>query len=876
MTTNSRTATRAPHVADIFTDRANESVAFKTSLINHRRAIDGPVDPHSARNVLVFYGEGGMGKSSLSARLKLWVDGKLPLDNDGWGPPPATAVAGMVTTDLHGTGSQFELAELLMAIRIQLGSVQRHWKAFDIAFAAYWTLAHPGSTYPLADRGGREVLDATAEVFVDLNGDLQALAGDEALPFPAGAVGLAARLVYAVVDGIRGRRTTRDLLSSYDGFDEILRDCTTLPSSSDPRPDILARVAGLLDAEMTELDEAPLIVVFVDHFERLSADPRRFGERILNEVVWRMPHLLFVMCGRNALTWARASEHAMHASGPIAWPNLVLSEAPDLPEPRQHLVGYLAERDRRQVMRRARTAYDLRMTVGLADEISELSGGRPFHLELLITVAMAAQARGEELRLEVFEGTADELVAKILSDIAPNERRAIRAGALVPYFSAELVAAAAGVDVGAAERAMTQPVIAGTGRNDFPFAMHDEVRRFLLSASSFVDDGWAVADWRSAGSRALRFIREQYARVSADGPSPALLDWVGLAVTVTCLVDAEVEPADSRFYRDWLTKAIVFSPSVAALRSRTPPTAKTAYGTSLLRFIVAKTSELAVEVRIDELREIFESDHAIATPAGRHLGYTLRDVSRWEEAQAVFEQLVERSPSDIHRFQLAATLAIARRFGDALALCDGLNDVSRRNLEASTRMAHGEPHAWLKERRENIARKLEAGKHREYLEATNALMRVRALVTGDVTAEEAEESLAQAEMLGHAAGTTSALATLLLLDPESARPGAARFERLKKLDWGHTGGQLGFRTGLVWMSGAFVRGSRREMSQVAEQIAARRARRSRSWIPTECLVESLDIRIPAQATQWQDPVEVVQMRWREIFDSHRARLSGSR
>ena len=68
------------HAADLFTDREPESQVLKHTLAAHRRRLDDTgADTDAHHNVLVYYGVGGIGKSTLSERLEAWVKGELPL-----------------------------------------------------------------------------------------------------------------------------------------------------------------------------------------------------------------------------------------------------------------------------------------------------------------------------------------------------------------------------------------------------------------------------------------------------------------------------------------------------------------------------------------------------------------------------------------------------------------------------------------------------------------------------------------------------------------------------------------------------------------------------------------------------------------------------
>lgn len=80
-----------PSAQGAFTDRVPESEAFGRAASGHfgcvHRGETTFRDPY--RNVLVFRGIGGIGKTELSGRLERWASGRLqPGERAGWGPPP--------------------------------------------------------------------------------------------------------------------------------------------------------------------------------------------------------------------------------------------------------------------------------------------------------------------------------------------------------------------------------------------------------------------------------------------------------------------------------------------------------------------------------------------------------------------------------------------------------------------------------------------------------------------------------------------------------------------------------------------------------------------------------------------------------------------
>ena len=102
---------RYPRAGDLFTDRINESTAFDRALAAHREYMDSVEDIPSAKNIQVYYGVGGIGKSQLSERLQDWVEDQLP-PTDVWGPKPSTVVDATARIDLHRSQGRVDICLL--------------------------------------------------------------------------------------------------------------------------------------------------------------------------------------------------------------------------------------------------------------------------------------------------------------------------------------------------------------------------------------------------------------------------------------------------------------------------------------------------------------------------------------------------------------------------------------------------------------------------------------------------------------------------------------------------------------------------------------------------------------------------------------------
>jgi hypothetical protein len=851
-----------PHAAELFTDRQSESNVLKTALKAHRRRIDDDnADMNVRHNVLVYYGVGGVGKSTLSERLEAWVNGRLPLMN-GWGREPSTEVDAAVRVDLRDLGGQFDAIGTVMAIRRELGALKKQWPAFDFAFAAYWEAAHPGKPLPSQgkpDNGFREAIVETLEnVFTDLD-------------VLGSVVGVGSKSARAAVRELQRRKLRRLAFESYDGYRVLLERCSELPSRSEPRPDIVVELAGLLAMELSQWESAsPLVVVFVDTVERLRLDPRRIGEKRLNQLVWNMPNVLFIMTGRNLLDWFDGRRTDLHKVGKSVWPGLVPGATTD---PRQHLVGKLSPSDTRKVIQLGREKYQVPISDQVVEDLVTASGGLPKYLDLALVVALNVKSEtGREVTVDDVTGSLGGLVLRVLEDIPGDEQRAIRAASLFPYFDIHLIAASANVDYGTAERAVRRPMVDSMAGSDYTYRLHDEIRAAIRWSDHNVAGGWATEDWKEAGSRALQEVRRRFDAAAADGKGESCLAAVGMAIGIVCEQDVRIESSDSDNYRDWLSKAIVYGPTVSGIRRYAPATSKTAYGQHVLDFISASSYEVPVEERRTLLRELFDSQHPLALPAGRHLAYQLRNGNQWEESLRVFEDLVERAPTELNRYQLFLTLATARRFREAAV---GVNELSVRGdgLKAALELSHGKPDFWLSRMQVVHDRIASDGRQRDGLEHHGACLRWRTILVGDVEGPEISDLLAQCEEVGYETGVRECLTSLALLAPST--DDLVVLERLEYLDRRANEGRVGFRTAMVKAIRAFVREDGAGLTEVRDEIE-QLPLRPRSWIPIECLLDSLGLPVPCPETQWVEPYPEVQGRWMSIFTTYRSRADARR
>ncbi|MEO3782850.1 hypothetical protein ABGB12_05965 [Actinocorallia sp. B10E7] len=504
----------------MFANRAEEWAAVQRGLaevVACRRSPEFDVEDVQLprRNVLVFSGVGGIGKSTLSRRIAERLAG--PETGPEHWPPVEDGLGRVlpVRVDLsRQTGASFE--SVMLAVRLGLAELGKPLTAFDLALCRYWEHRHPGepieehlrgNTFLRRYDGGRNFrnqLESSA-------GELAQLVG---IP---GAV-LAGRTLQTAVRILRERRRNARALAG----------CRRLPDLLEAEPDeeTLAFSAHLLAWDLAQLPEEESVtpVVLLDTFEDVGDRTHRDFERLIQRMVWLMPNALFVITGRNRLQWDDPGlEGQLDWAGPECWPQLIPGASAD---PRQYRVGYLSASDGEDYLRR-RLVADGRP---LMDETTRRvlvsrSGGLPLYLDLAAMRFLDLHERtGHAPSVDEFDHEFPALVTRIFRDLPSEERDVLRAASLFDSFSVELATAAAGLDRDSAVLRLTdRPFVDVTPGSRWPYHLHELVRTAVRSTDTVSDDRWSPDDWRRAAQRAFDALGEEFTRHGGEPSRTALL-----------------------------------------------------------------------------------------------------------------------------------------------------------------------------------------------------------------------------------------------------------------------------------------------------------------------------------------------------------------
>jgi tetratricopeptide (TPR) repeat protein len=649
---------------DLFTGRGVECEVFERALVRHvEQVLAGSVtlEDVARRNVLTFYGIAGIGKTELSRHLERWLLGE-PILPAEWGDPLRfDQDVRTVRIDFHGSGV-VDAADLVLRLRAAASGSARRFAAFDLGFAAWWAHAHPGTPLPQVRSS------AGADVRGQMTDTLNDILSDAGLRFGAGP--LTVRMGIRLGDAIRSHRLRG----------VTLRQCAPLAAvieqaREDASPYVAATLAGLLSWDLRQLHPAqtPLIVAFADAAEYIQAADRS-QERLFNRVVYLTPQILWVITSRNRRDWYSTELIGTFPSaGPRMWPEL----SPDVGnEPCQHVVGDLPDADVLRYLRAASgSGGNPELGSEVIDRVRHGAHGLPLYLDLSMALAReVGQASDRSLDPDTFGGSLPQLVIRIFADLPDVERDVARAASLLPRFDPSLVAQAARVLLGDAERFCRKSLVSRDDHPLFPFRLHDAVRLAIADEPITSQGAWATADRAACAGRLLEALRARHDELPGINHRREILE-----LTAGLCTAYDLHPP-------WLRRSLTDLPGLALTAALLPPPDDDTWIGQVSGFFQAWQCR-SLRERIDYLTRFVSTTHEedIDTLARRWLAYCLRDTQGdTDQALAIFQGLLSRKPeSQLLRYQVARTL---RQLGRYEELDEHLNRYPLSEPTAAARM----------------------------------------------------------------------------------------------------------------------------------------------------------------------------------------------
>ncbi|MFK0203437.1 ATP/GTP-binding protein [Streptomyces lavendulae] len=531
---------RSVIAAEVFTNREDQWRTVRDAITGHlTRTADPGFDVEDLetprRNMVVFHGIGGIGKSTLSRKLEASLTGTedLPVH---WGEPvwPGGRRILPVRIDLaRSAGTDFE--RVILTIRLALAELGP-LPAFDIALRRYWEHQHPGASMEEYLQGG----GFTSKAGKELPRQVQSVLSDvaQALLLPGTVGSVVGQVTGSLVRALRERRQTVRALAG----------CTRLADLLEAEPDLdaLSYYPHLLAWELERLpaDKRVLPVILLDTFEDTGDRTHRDLERLLQRLVWLMPNCFFIVTGRSRLQWAQESLHGqLDWSGPHAWPGLALQ--PDGGD--QILIGDFSPEDCDTYLA-DRLTRDGQPLIGedIRAVITDRSHGLPLHLDLSVLRFLELRRTGHTPAAVDFDVAFPALIARTLADLTPEERHVLRSVSLLDSFDLILATRAAGMERQApVVRLLERPFIRQNAFSLWPYHLHALIRSTIRTADDATDDRWSSQDWKDAAERAFAALGEQWAASTAPGR----------LLLIGCLRQGLALARDHHLDLGWLTDA---------------------------------------------------------------------------------------------------------------------------------------------------------------------------------------------------------------------------------------------------------------------------------------------------------------------------------
>ncbi|WP_369383166.1 ATP/GTP-binding protein [Streptomyces sp. cg36] len=501
---------------EAFTNRQAQWHELTMALTQHLQRIG---DPHfdaedieaPRRNILVFHGVGGIGKTTLSRKIEASLLNSTQRPPQ-WGEPPwpTLRIVPVRINLARSSGTDFE--RVILTIRLALASLGRPLPAFDLALRRYWEHAHPGE--PLEDYLRRNKL--TTRFGKALPQQIQSALSDvaQALLLP-GTVGSAAgQLSGALVKALRERRQTVRALAACSRLADILQaDCDW---------DALSYYPHLLAWELAHLPpkQRALPVILLDTFEEIGDRTHRETERLIQRLVWLLPNAFFVITGRNRLQWADDRlQGQLDWTGPTAWPDLASPDPVYGPlssirgnHQRQVLIGDFSHEDCHDYLthRLSDNGQPL-ISSTVRRVIADRSQGLPLFLDIAVMRFLEIHRTGREPQPSDFTVDFPALITRTLHGLTPDERHVLRTVSLLDAFDIPLAAKAAGLRHQAAAARLTErPFIRENTAARWPFHLHALIRSTIRHADDQSDDRWTPDDWKQAAQHTFDALGEQW------------------------------------------------------------------------------------------------------------------------------------------------------------------------------------------------------------------------------------------------------------------------------------------------------------------------------------------------------------------------------
>ena len=345
-----------------FTDRELPREVF----FNHLQNINQRSSHVQDYNVIVYYGVGGIGKTSLQKQLKLEL---TEYDSNA-----LYTTIDFKDTTFHSPARA--LLELVREIEYQKNITFPH---FEIAYSLYFYKRNPDTTYNEKKLRFENELSIIGSIISTLDG--------------LGIAGSITGIVGKVYNSGKKWNLNKDVKEQL----AELESC----SIQEIEERLIAFFAYDLQLAI-EKNNIKHAVIFLDTFEAIWSSVTNkltihSKDKWVRELIASLPNVLFVICGREYLEWENYDAD---------WKDIL----------HHHIIENLSSKDADSFLENCGI-----QEASIREKIISSSSGHPYHLDLSVDTYFEMKNRGETIEVDMFGSNQREILDRFLQYLTDEE-----------------------------------------------------------------------------------------------------------------------------------------------------------------------------------------------------------------------------------------------------------------------------------------------------------------------------------------------------------------------------------------------------------------------------------------------------------------------
>ncbi|WP_423800710.1 tetratricopeptide repeat protein [Neobacillus sp. SAB-20_R2A] len=362
-----------------FTDREFPREVFAKRV---ERIIQRPAS-ETEHDVVMYYGVGGIGKSSLQRQLKLELLTQVPN-------------ALYTSIDFMNNAIHSPARALLELVRETKFKHKIHFPHFEIAYSLYFFKRNPDISYNEKQLPFKSELNIIGSVVAALDG--------------LGVVGAAAGIIEKLYDTKKKWNLNKDVKEQL----KELESCSL--------QEIEDRLPAFFSFDLQQgiaKHHIPVSVIFIDTYEALWTDVKNEATKYtkdgwVRELIALLPNVLFVICGREYLEWEIVDQD---------WKEIV----------EHHILGNLDSNNADYFLQQCGIEEE-----EIREKMIHASSGHPYHLDLSVDTYFEIKNRGESLHPDQFGSNKREILDRFLRYLSDEEIETLKIMAIPHYYNRDV------------------------------------------------------------------------------------------------------------------------------------------------------------------------------------------------------------------------------------------------------------------------------------------------------------------------------------------------------------------------------------------------------------------------------------------------------